>query len=114
MKQVLNYTKFKIDAQLHEHKPQVEEFIDHGDRQRLETSALGLTFRVRSNHVIVGLKLECTVSIGSVYWQSFQEKIPVSPREQPVSGTWWTASTSPKMQGTATTGKLIKKTLYSC
>jgi len=30
----------------------------------------------------------------SVYWQSFQEKIPVSPREQPVSGNWWTGSSS--------------------
>ena len=42
-----------------------------------------------------GLKLECTASIGSVYWQSFQEKIPVGPRETPaaMSGNWWTGAT---------------------
>ena len=85
---------FQLDAQLLEYKPQVEEVMENGVKQNLETSALGLTFRVRTNHVGVGLKLECTASIGSVYWQSFQEKIPVSPREQPVSGNWWTGSSS--------------------
>jgi hypothetical protein len=85
---------FKLDAQLLEFKPQVEEVMENGVKQNLETSALGLSFRVRTNHVGVGLKLECTASIGSVYWQSFQEKIPVSPREQPVSGNWWTGSSS--------------------
>ena len=91
---VINSLFFQIDAQLLEYKPQVEEVTENGVKQSLETSALGLTFRVRKNHVGVGLKLECTASIGSVYWQSFQEKIPVSPREQPVSGNWWTGSSS--------------------
>ena len=61
-----------MDAQLLEYKPQVEEVVEHGVKQSLETSALGLTFRVRASHVGVGLRLECTASIGSVYWQSFQ------------------------------------------
>ena len=38
---------------------------------------------------MVGLKLECTASIGSVYWQSFQETPKVSQKEQPaISGNW--------------------------
>ena len=53
-----------MDAQLLEYKPQVEEVIENGVKQSLETSALGLTFRVRPIHVGVGLKLECTASIG--------------------------------------------------
>ena len=61
--------------------------------ERLETSALGLTFQVKPKYVNLGLKLECTASIGSVYWQSFQETPKVSPREQPaISGNWWTSS----------------------
>lgn len=71
-----------------EYKPKVESV----GSQRLETSALGLTFAVKAKY-INGLKLECTASIGSVYWQSFQETPKVSPREQPaVSGNWWTSS----------------------
>ena len=61
--------------------------------ERLETSALGLTFQVKPKYVKHGLKLECTASIGSVYWQSFQDSPKVSPREQPaISGNWWTSS----------------------
>lgn len=73
-----------------EYKPKVESV----GSQRLETSALGLTFAVKAKYVNLGLKLECTASIGSVYWQSFQETPKVSPREQPaVSGNWpWTSS----------------------
>ena len=38
-----------------------------------------------------GIKLECTAAIGAVYWQSFQEKIPVVPRlkESTASRPWW-------------------------
>ena len=68
----------QLDAQLLEYKPQVEEVVEHGVKQSLETSALGLTFRVRANHVGVGLRLECTASIGSVYWQSFQVVLPTA------------------------------------
>merc|ERR1719414_2693258 len=59
-----------LNAELREYKPQVES------GGKLETSALGLSFKVNKQHVKTGLKLECTASIGSVYWQSFQEKIP--------------------------------------
>ena len=57
-----------MDAQLLEYKPQVEEVIENGVKQSLETSALGLTFRVRPIHVGVGLKLECTASIGCKFY----------------------------------------------
>lgn len=78
-------------GELIEYKPKVESV----GAQRLETSALGLTFSVKPKYVMVGLKLECTASIGSVYWQSFQETPKVSPKEQPaISGNWWTSSTS--------------------
>ena len=78
-------------GELIEYKPKV---VKDGSR-RLETSALGLTFAVKPKYVNLGLKLECTASIGSVYWQSFQETPKVSPREQPaVSGNWWTSSSS--------------------
>ena len=52
---------------------------------------LQLDFRVQSEHVEQGIKLECTAAIGAVYWQSFQEKIPVIPRleESTASKNWW-------------------------
>ena len=72
-------------GELIEYKPKVESV----GAQRLETSALGLTFSVKPKYVMVGLKLECTASIGSVYWQSFQETPKVSQKEQPaISGNW--------------------------
>jgi len=76
-------------GELIEFKPKVETV----GSERLETSALGLTFQVKPKYVKHGLKLECTASIGSVYWQSFQDSPKVSPREQPaISGNWWTSS----------------------
>ena len=53
-----------------------------------------LYFRVRPEHVEMGIKLECTAAIGAVYWQSFQEKIPVVPRlkESTTSSHWWISS----------------------
>ena len=78
-------------GQLIEHKPIVERVRG----EKLETSALGLTFRIKPKYVKQGLKLECTASIGSVYWQSFLETPKVSPREQPaISGNWWGGTSS--------------------
>ena len=78
-------------GELIEYKPKVESV----GAQRLETSALGLTFSVKPKYVMVGLKLECTASIGSVYWQSFQETPKVSPKEQPaISDSWWNNSSA--------------------
>ena len=51
-----------LNAELIEYKPHVEEVKS----QRLETSALGLIFEVMPQHIGIGLKLECTASIGSV------------------------------------------------
>ena len=81
----------QLQAELREYNPRAEEGAGE-----LVTSALGLTFKVTPQHVSTGLKLECTASIGSVYWQSFQEKIPVAPRETPaaMSGNWWKGSVS--------------------
>ena len=82
---------FQFVGELIEFKPKV---VTVGF-ERLETSALGLTFSVKPKYVMVGLKLECTASIGSVYWQSFQEKPKVAPKEQPaISGNWWTSSSA--------------------
>jgi hypothetical protein len=44
----LTFFVAQLDAQLLEYKPQVEEVMEHGVKQNLETSALGLTFRVRA------------------------------------------------------------------
>lgn len=61
--------------------------------EKLETSALGLTFRIKPKYVKQGLKLECTASIGSVYWQSFLETPKVSPKEQiSIYGNLWGSS----------------------
>ena len=53
-----------------------------------------LYFRVRPEHVEQGIKLECTAAIGAVFWQSFQEKIPVIPRieKSTSSSNWWRSS----------------------
>ena len=76
-------------ADLIEHKPKMERV----GGEKLETSALGLMFRIKPKYVKLGLKLECTASIGSVYWQSFLETPKVSPKEQiAISGNWWTSS----------------------
>ena len=54
-----------------------------------------LDFRVQPEHVEQGIKLECTAAIGAVYWQSFQEKIPVIPRlEESTSSKSWFGLTS--------------------
>ena len=61
---------------------------------RHENKCFASNFRVRPEHVDEGIKLECTASIGAVYWQSFQEKIPVVPRieESTSSSNWWRTS----------------------
>ncbi len=75
-------------ARLHEYQP-VRGKPGQGNHA-METAKLGLSFEVPPSFYPGGLKLECSASIGSVYWQSFQEKIPIAPREQPaVSNTWW-------------------------
>ena len=53
-----------------------------------------LYHRVRPEHVEQGIKLECTAAIGAVFWQSFQEKIPVIPRieKSTSSSNWWRSS----------------------
>ena len=77
---------------LREYKPQVE--VDG----TLETSALGLSFKVLPMHAKNGLKLECTTSIGKAHWQSIQEKIPVKARAKLTTssggGSFWPGSTS--------------------
>lgn len=83
-----------LNAELREYKPEK----DDGSDGTLETSSLGLSFRVRPGHVTSGLKLECTTSIGSVHWQSIQEKIPVKQKtsQSQVSSkgnSWWTTVT---------------------
>ena len=51
-------------------------------------------YRTRREHVEQGLKLECTASIGAVYWQSFQEKVLVVPKPEKSTSTksWWGGS----------------------
>eukprot|EP00095_Tigriopus_kingsejongensis_P008395 maker-scaffold9_size846264-snap-gene-4.19 protein:Tk08395 transcript:maker-scaffold9_size846264-snap-gene-4.19-mRNA-1 annotation:"beat protein" len=87
-------------AELREYHPRVES-------DGLETSVLGLLFKVKQHH-LGGLKLECTSSIGSVYWQSFQEKIPIAPREQPAtSGNWWRSANPASKIGIGEAKKMI-------
>lgn len=83
---------FAMQPVLREYKPQVE--VDG----TLETSALGLSFKVLPMHAKNGLKLECTTSIGKAHWQSIQEKIPVKARAKLTTssggGSFWPGSTS--------------------
>ncbi len=45
---------------------------DHG----LETSVLGLRFKVRDKHFRRGdLKLKCTATIATIYWKSNEESV---------------------------------------
>ena len=90
-KDFINNYNFSLQfiGQLIEHKPIVERVRG----EKLETSALGLTFRIKPKYVKQGLKLECTASIGSVYWQSFLETPKVSPKEQiSIYGNLWGSS----------------------
>ena len=42
----------------------------------LETSVMGLRFRVREKHFKAGdLKLKCTASIATIYWKSNEESV---------------------------------------
>jgi len=53
----------------------------------LETSRLGLTFKVRHKHFLQGdLKLKCTATISTVYWKS---------NEESVQGSGFNAHTAP-------------------
>ena len=107
----LEFFLLQFVGELIEYKPKV---VKDGSR-RLETSALGLTFAVKPKYVNLGLKLECTASIGSVYWQSFQETPKVSPREQPaVSGNWWTSSSSAASGSTLLLFRWHKKNPMTC
>ena len=79
----------QLRAELHEYQPVIER---GKGRNSMETSRLGLSFVVPPSFYPAGLTLECSASIGSVYWQSFQEKIPISPKDQAVSDPWWSRS----------------------
>lgn len=56
-------------------------------RTGLQTSTLGLTFKVRHKHFLHGdLKLKCTATISTVYWKS---------NEESVQGSGFNAHTAP-------------------
>ena len=47
------------------------------DRDGLETSTLGLRFKVRDKHFRTSgdLKLKCTATIATIYWKSNEESV---------------------------------------
>jgi hypothetical protein len=55
----------------------------HVDSDDLETSTLGLEFKVKSRHFRKGdMKLKCLATIASVYWRSNEESVEgEKPRE---------------------------------
>lgn len=57
----------------------------HEKNPQLDTAASNMQFVVREQHRHSGLRLECTASIGPVYWHATQETCQVSakPRELP-------------------------------
>jgi len=63
-------------------------------KQERPFARMQIEVRRRISHFLHVLSLFLLFSIGSVYWQSFQEKIPVSREEPAVSGNWWGSSTS--------------------
>ena len=71
----------QADADLTKNYPPIEE--DRG----LETSVLGLRFKVREKHFKHGdLKLKCTAVIATIYWKSNEESVQgVRPQSALVS-----------------------------
>ena len=57
------------------------------DKSGLETSTLGLWFKVREKHFKQGdLKLKCTATIATIYWKSNEESVQgVRPQSALVS-----------------------------
>jgi len=56
----------------------------------LDTAASNLQFQVEDIHLHIGLRLECTASIGPVYWHSTQESASVTARVKDLH-TWGVA-----------------------
>jgi len=60
-------------------------FEKHESNTNLDTAASNLQFYVQDIHRHIGLRLECTASIGPVYWHATQEtcQVAAKPRELP-------------------------------
>lgn len=60
-------------------------FEKHDSNTNLDTAASNLQFYVQDIHRHIGLRLECTASIGPVYWHATQEtcQVAAKPRELP-------------------------------
>jgi len=67
-------------------------FEKHDTNTNLDTAASNLQFYVQDIHRHIGLRLECTASIGPVYWHATQEtcQVAAKPRELPQ----WMSSTA--------------------
>lgn len=58
-------------------------FITEVDREGLETTVLGLEFRIREKHFKRGdMKIKCLATIASVYWKSNELSIESNRAEQ--------------------------------
>lgn len=67
-------------------------FEKHDKYPHLDTAASNLQFIVRDQHRHTGLQLECTASIGAVYWHATQETCQVSAKPRELTG--WMSSGS--------------------
>jgi len=67
-------------------------FEKHESNTNLDTAASNLQFYVQDIHRHIGLRLECTASIGPVYWHATQEtcQVAAKPRELP---QWMSSAT---------------------
>lgn len=62
------------------------DWIEKPD-SKLTTAASNLQFTVQEYHKHTGLKLECTASIGPVYWHASQETCDIT-EPQPDFTSW--------------------------
>jgi len=67
-------------------------FEKHDASSSLDTAASNLQFYVEDIHRHVGLRLECTASIGPVYWHATQENCQVAPKQRELPQ--WLSSTA--------------------
>ncbi|RZF44486.1 hypothetical protein LSTR_LSTR002259 [Laodelphax striatellus] len=92
-------------------------YMHYSGREGLETTTLGLEFRVDSRHFHRGdMKLKCLATIATVYWNSNEESVEGDRQQKPpaleVKDTQQGSSTAPRLQA-VTTGTYIETSFRS-
>ncbi|XP_065342442.1 uncharacterized protein LOC135941088 isoform X2 [Cloeon dipterum] len=77
----------------------------HAERDDLETSTLGLQFKVKPRHFRKSdMKLKCLATIASVYWRSNEESVE---NEKPREAVMESRGTAPPTSNTASSASLV-------